>query len=90
MLRRKKDILYINNDIAENIQRAELADNIQVFDLVNSLEDDLKMVVLLYFYEDMPQKDISKLLKIPNGTVRSRISRAKEKLRELIRRTAEW
>lgn len=85
MLRRKKDVLYIDNVIVENIQRPDLADNIGIFDLINSLEDDLKMVVLLYFYEDMPQKEISKLLKIPNGTVRSRISRAKEKLREIIK-----
>jgi RNA polymerase sigma-70 factor (ECF subfamily) len=85
MLRKRKEILYIDYDIAENIQMEEPGDNIEIFDLINFLEEDLKMVTLLYFYEDMPQKDIAKLLSIPHGTVRSRISRAKEKLREIVK-----
>jgi RNA polymerase sigma-70 factor, ECF subfamily len=85
MIRKSKEVLYIEDDIAENIQMEETGANIEIFDLISSLEEDLKMVTLLYFYEDMSQKDIAKLLSIPNGTVRSRISRAKEKLREKIK-----
>jgi len=85
VVRKRKDVLYIDEDIAENIQSEVPGDNIEIFDLISSLEEDLKMVTLLYFYEDMPQKDIAKLLSIPNGTVRSRLSRAKEKLREIIK-----
>ncbi|HEY5563359.1 MAG TPA: sigma-70 family RNA polymerase sigma factor [Clostridiaceae bacterium] len=85
LLRKRKEIAYIDNDIADNIKREDSNSNIEIFDLINSLEEDLKMVTLLYFYEDMPQKEIGKLLSIPNGTVRSRISRAKEKLRKIVK-----
>jgi RNA polymerase sigma-70 factor (ECF subfamily) len=84
-LRKRKDILYINDNIAENMQIEQPEGNLEIFDLISSLEEDLKIVTLLYFYEDMSQKDIAKLLSVPHGTVRSRISRAKEKLREIVK-----
>jgi len=85
LLRKRKKDLSIDNNMIENIPLQESEDSIGIFDLINSLEEDLKMVTLLYFYEDMPQKEIAKLLSIPHGTVRSRISRAKEKLRAIVK-----
>ena len=82
ILRKRKETLYLEDAAVESIEAVETCNNIEIFDLINSLEEDLKLVTLLYYYEDMPQKQIAKLLNIPNGTVRSRISRAKEKLRE--------
>jgi len=85
LLRKRKKDLYIDINMAENIPFKESEDDIGIFDLISFLEEDLKMVTLLYFYEDMPQKEIAKLLSIPHGTVRSRISRAKEKLRAIVK-----
>jgi len=81
IFRKRKEVICLDDNIAENIHFEENGD-FQVFDIINSLEEDLRLVSLLYFYEDMPQKEIGKLLDIPHGTVRSRIYRAKEKLRE--------
>lgn len=48
------------------------------------LEENFKSVVILFYYEDLSIKDISKILKISEGTVKSRLSRAKAKLREIM------
>ena len=36
---------------------------------------------MLYYYEDLPVADIASLLRVPAGTVKSRLSRARDKLR---------
>lgn len=54
--------------------------------LVNrSLEElpaDYRVVVLMYYFEDLSYKEIAEALEIPIGTVMSRLSRAKMHLRE--------
>lgn len=51
---------------------------------VNKLDDEFKSVVILFYYEDISIKDISKVLNISEGTVKSRLSRAKSKLKAMI------
>ena len=51
---------------------------------MNLLEEDLKLITTLYYYNDMSISDISVILDIPKGTVKSRISRAREKLYQIL------
>jgi RNA polymerase sigma-70 factor (ECF subfamily) len=51
---------------------------------VNQLEDDFKSVIILFYYDDISIKDISKVLDISEGTVKSRLSRAKGKLKAMM------
>ena len=82
--RKRKKVDYLEECSEVSMQMQEMCSGVEIFEVINSLEEDLRIVTLLYFYEDMPQKDIAKLLNIPHGTVRSRISRAKEKLRDIL------
>ena len=41
-----------------------------------------KQILYLYFFEDLPQEDISKMLDIPVGTVKSRLHYAKKSFKE--------
>ena len=47
------------------------------------MEMDLvyREVVILYFYEQLSIKEIAKALQIPEGTVKSRLSRGKSQLK---------
>lgn len=49
---------------------------------IASLNEDLRSITVLYYFDDMSTVEIAKMLEIPEGTVRSRLSRAREKLRE--------
>lgn len=71
----------VNKDIG-------VSDNHTNFELTNAvslLEEDLKIVTTLFYFEDIPQKDIAKILGIPEGTVRSRLSRARNKLYDILK-----
>lgn len=81
--KRKKEIAF---DEFENIEDT-YEDNYTDFELaraVNSLDENQRIVTILFYYEDMSLKEISKILGLPEGTVKSRLSRAKERLKDLI------
>ena len=48
------------------------------------LPAEFRCVTVLFYYDDMSIKEISKVLKLPTGTVNSRLSRAREKLRGIL------
>lgn len=70
-------------------------ENLKSFDSYNSeslienilceLEDNLKTITVLYYYNDYSVGDISIILNIPEGTVKSRLSRARKKIYEIIK-----
>jgi RNA polymerase sigma-70 factor, ECF subfamily len=51
---------------------------------VNQLADEFKSVIILFYYDDISVKNISTILNISEGTVKSRLSRAKAKLKLLM------
>lgn len=48
---------------------------------VNQLKIHYKTVVILYYYEEQSLKEISSILKIPEGTVKSRLNQARKILK---------
>ncbi|MCB2311363.1 RNA polymerase sigma factor [Clostridium tagluense] len=61
-------------------------DNIEIEEVLNCLENDLKSVVMLYYFEEFSIKEISSMLGIPGGTVKSRLSRARLKLKVILKK----
>ena len=68
----------------ENIARDYGEDTFEVLDAVQTLPTPDRYAVYLYYYEGYGVKDIGKLLKEPEGTVASRLSRARKKLRTIL------
>lgn len=80
--RRKADRLEIPID---TITEKELSDSRQgilersvVRDTLGLLGDKDKQILFLYFWRELPQAEIAKALKIPLGTVKSRLYTAKQ------------
>jgi RNA polymerase sigma-70 factor (ECF subfamily) len=51
---------------------------------MGQLPDHQREVVVLFYYEEMPQKEIAAILNIPVGTVKSRLSLGLKHLRATI------
>lgn len=75
-----------SNCFNENIHNSYMDNSaeIEIKSIINNLEEELKILIILYYYEDMGISDISEILKIPKGTIKSRLSRARGKLKEMI------
>lgn len=77
-LRRKPNL-----PLDDNIPTAEEDQNhIDVKQAVNALPESARLIVMLYYFERYSVKDICILLNLPEGTVHSRLSRAREQLRK--------
>lgn len=51
---------------------------------ISSLSDKLRMAVVLHDVEGLSQEEVAEILQIPVGTVKSRISRGRAELRQLL------
>lgn len=56
---------------------------IDVAAMIKLLPENERIVVLLYYLEEQPIKEIVKILGMPEGTVKSHLSRARSHLKEL-------
>ena len=72
-----------NLPLDENIPCAEEDQaHFDVKQAVNALPESARLIVMLYYFERYSVKDICALLNLPEGTVHSRLSRAREQLRK--------
>jgi len=82
----------IDEDALDVPTRATQDDALEMRDLVSALTklpDEYREVVLLIGLEQMSYEEVSQVLEIPLGTVMSRLSRGRERLRTLMAGTTE-
>lgn len=82
--RRNKKICPVEWD--ENLSPEFYDDYHELWDAVMRLEDGYRDVIVLFYYEQFSVKEISKILGCKEGTVKSRLFRAKEVLKTMIER----
>ena len=90
------DIINKNKKIAFLNKELELDENASYYDrykeesivenVLNQIDSDLKTVTLLYYYNEFQVDEIAEILNIPVGTVKSRLSRAREKIYAILKR----
>ncbi len=52
---------------------------------LNRLDDNLRVVVVLRYFHELPIREISEILAIPEGTIHSRLHTAREQLRTALK-----
>jgi len=74
----------VGTSAQREMERRELAAQVQ--EGIDKLPDDLKTCVILRDIEELSYQDIVDLLKIPEGTVKSRINRGRIELAKILKR----
>ena len=74
----------VGTSAQKEIERRELANQVQ--EGIDKLPDDLKTCVILRDIEELSYQEIVDVLKIPEGTVKSRINRGRIELAKILRR----
>lgn len=75
-----KKIVYLENVNQEKLTYNDQYVDHEIRNLVKNLDKDLKQIVILYYFEDFSVKEIAKIIQKPEGTVKSRLSRARKEL----------
>jgi len=81
----QSSLLYA--DLREDVFLNHMGDEVSV--AINALPEDFRTVILLCDIEGFTYEEISKILEIPIGTVRSRLFRARNMLKEILKTYAE-
>ncbi len=82
MLRKKKRVVLY--DDLGLFEKSTDEGSCEMWEAVLTLNAKYAKVVILYYYEGFSTKEIARILHIPEGTVKSRLSRARSKLQQII------
>lgn len=87
-LRRQKKVVPMEEQLLEvqvdfgDYVREEYLD---LYQAIDSLKEKDRICVLLYYIEDYSVKQIAKILGMPEGTIKSRLRRARIQLKDMLR-----
>ena len=82
-LRNRKNVNLEDNIEKININE-EKDDYSFVDNAIHRLDTKYREIIILYYYDELKIKDIAKVLKIPQGTIKTRLNRARKKLNEIL------
>lgn len=86
-LKLKRKRLYLPGDEAvEALSKPVVEHYDELWDILQKMKEEYRLVVVLFYYDGLSLRDISEVLDIPLGTVKSRLNRGKAELREELER----
>lgn len=83
-LKYKNNYIEINDELTLSTEDVG-SSNIEFLDLINKLNKDEQEIFILYYKEKYSTKEISNILNINESTIRSKISRGKEKIKNSLK-----
>lgn len=76
----RKKILYYDTQVYQENYETNTYYT-ELYHCINQLKPKMKMVIVLYYIEGFSIKEISRILKIPEGTVKSRLAKGRQELK---------
>ena len=70
--------------VMENIAAPETEDYSRLHEAIDRLPEKLRIAVILFYFRDMDVGQTAQALNIPPGTVKSRLSKARKLLKEVL------
>lgn len=84
-IHRKRSREVLDESAFEHLSCFDKHEDLTLKEAVDSLEENLRTLVVLFYYEDLNIKQISSLMDIPEGTIKTRLSRARNKLYHMLK-----
>ncbi|MGN0152468.1 MAG: RNA polymerase sigma factor [Wujia sp.] len=69
----------------ESMMAPAVDNHYELWDMVQKMQEEYREVVVLYYYSGLSVREISQVLDIPVGTVKSRMNRGRKYLRDSFR-----
>lgn len=83
ILRQRKHLVQVD-DLPEVADPSTPERDLELWQVVCDLSEQLRSVVVLYYYEGFSARETGEILGISEANVRTRLSRARNRLRELL------
>ena len=86
-LKLKRKRLYLPGDeTVEALAQPVTAHYDELWDVLRDIKEEYRLVVVLFYYDRLSVREISDVLGIPIGTVKSRLNRGRTELKEALER----
>ena len=87
--REDREFIIVSSDVdpSEDLSSQNFERNIQL--ALAELPDDFKTIIILRDIQELSYDEISKIVDVPLGTVKSRINRGRVKLQQLLKKKGE-
>lgn len=82
MLKARKRTADIGDALPDIASRDNPYLSVEIGTALDSLPEKIRITVILYYVEDYSVKEIKEILRIPEGTVKSRLSKGRKLLKE--------
>lgn len=82
---KKKQFDLPGNEMVEAMLKPSRDQYDELWDVIRKMKEEYRLVIVLFYYENLSIRDISGVLNIPVGTVKSRLKRGKEELKQALR-----
>lgn len=83
-LRHRRNFADIGDTLPDIASRDNPYQNVEIGEAIDNLPEKIRLTVLLFYVEDYSVKEIKSILRIPEGTVKSRLSTGRRLLREML------
>ncbi|WP_373598706.1 RNA polymerase sigma factor [Paraclostridium bifermentans] len=81
IIAKNKDVLTLDEYLEEGYTQ-EFLSKFEIEDMLTNLSKEQKLVISLYYISQFNTREISEILKESEGTIKSRLSRARNKIRK--------
>lgn len=82
ILRQRKKVVMLDKEKTISYEETHYH-NLEIYQIINELEEEFRIVILLFYYEDLPIKTIAEITDVSINTVKTRLHRGRLKLKEL-------
>lgn len=85
VLKKSKKELPLSNMIELTTdEREKREENLDLLEAINRLDENHKNAIILFYFQDLPISEVAKVMKIPENTVKTFLSRGKDRLKKLL------
>ena len=81
---KKENIKNEYNNLDNQIKEKEIQTDIDFYIIISKLEYEEKIIITLYYLERYTTKEISKILNKNENTIKTKLSRAKKKIKKYL------
>ncbi len=85
IIKKNKKVVNINEKLEQVTQPyyEMYCNDSELEKILNQIDSDLRTVTVMFYYDDLSVSSIAEILNIPEGTVKSRLSRAREQISKI-------
>ncbi|MDE5939382.1 MAG: sigma-70 family RNA polymerase sigma factor [Lachnospiraceae bacterium] len=79
--KKKAQTISLDEYLETGIENYMIEEKVDLYDAIDSLKDQYKTVVILFYFQELKIREIAQIMDIPEGSVKAMLYRAKKQLR---------